>query len=59
MQTHFQAFVENGIFDKKTASLYRKNILEKGANGDPMENYVKFRGKEPTVDALMKRKGMQ
>lgn len=54
----FQAFVENGIFDKKTASLYRKNILEKGANGDPMENYVKFRGKEPTVDALMKRKGM-
>jgi peptidyl-dipeptidase Dcp len=54
----FQAFVENGIFDKKTASLYRKNVLEKGANGDPMENYVKFRGKEPSIDALMKRKGM-
>ena len=55
----FQAFVENGIFDKKTAALYRKNILEKGANGDPMENYVKFRGKEPSIEALLKRKGMQ
>ena len=55
----FQAFVENGLFDKKTASLYRKNILEKGANGDPMENYIKFRGKEPSIDALMKRKGMK
>lgn len=55
----FQAFVENGIFDKKTASLYRKNVLEKGANGDPMENYIKFRGKEPSIDALMKRKGMK
>lgn len=55
----FQAFVENGIFDKKTASLYRKNVLEKGANGDPMENYEKFRGKAPSIDALLKRKGMQ
>lgn len=55
----FQAFVENGLFDKKTASLYRKNILEKGANGDPMENYVNFRGREPSIDALMKRKGMK
>ena len=55
----FNAFVENGIFDKKTATLYRKNILEKGANGDPMENYVKFRGKEPSIDALLKRKGME
>ena len=55
----FNAFVEKGIFDKKTATLYRKYILEKGANGDPMENYVKFRGKEPSIDALLKRKGME
>lgn len=55
----FQAFVENGIFDKKTAKLFRDNVLAKGANGDPMENYVKFRGKEPSIDALLNRKGMQ
>jgi len=55
----FQAFVENGIFDKKTAKLYRDNVLAKGANGDPMDNYVAFRGKKPTIDALLKRKGMQ
>ncbi len=55
----FQAFVDNGIFDKKTAKLFRDNVLAKGANGDPMENYKKFRGKEPSIDALLARKGMQ
>ncbi len=55
----FQAFVENGIFDKKTAKLFRDNVLSKGASGDPMENYVAFRGKQPSIDALLKRKGMQ
>lgn len=55
----FQAFVENGILDKKTAKLFRDNVLSKGASGDPMENYVAFRGKEPSINALLKRKGMQ
>ncbi|NOZ45866.1 MAG: M3 family metallopeptidase [Chlorobi bacterium] len=55
----FEAFKENGIFDRKTATAFRKNILEKGGTGDEMEEYIAFRGKEPTIDALLKRKGIK
>jgi len=51
----FQAFKETGIFNKKTAGAFRTNILEKGGSKDPMELYKTFRGKEPTIDALLKR----
>lgn len=54
----FAAFKENGLFDKKTASKFRK-MLQSGNTVDPMVLYVEFRGKEPTVDALMKRDGIK
>lgn len=55
----FEAFKENGIFDKKTADLYRYNILEKGGSDDPMVLYKKFRGAEPQLDAMLKNRGMK
>lgn len=54
----FAAFQENGIFDRKTAEKYHR-MLEAGGTVDPMELYIEFRGKKPTVDALMKRDGIK
>lgn len=55
----FAAFKENGIFNKETAEAFRKNVLEKGNTEDPMSLYVKFRGKEPSIDALLERSGVK
>lgn len=54
----FAAFEENGIFDRKTADKFH-HMLEAGGTADPMELYVGFRGKKPTVDALLKRDGIK
>jgi len=54
----FSVFQENGIFDKSTAEKFRKSILEKGGTANPMELYIQFRGKQPTIDALIKRSGL-
>jgi peptidyl-dipeptidase Dcp len=54
----FEAFKENGIFDKATAESYRKNILEKDGTMDPMQMYVNFRGHEPEIGPLLKNKGL-
>lgn len=55
----FEAFKETGdIFDKKTATSFRKNILEKGDTEDPMVLYVNFRGAEPGTDPLLRRRGL-
>ena len=54
----FEAFKENGIFDKETATKFKENILHKGGTQKPMELYKQFRGKEPNVDALLKRAGL-
>lgn len=54
----FNAFEENGIFDKQTATLFRKNVLEKGDTEDPMILYKQFRGAEPDPAALIKRRGL-
>lgn len=54
----FAAFKENGIFDRKTADKFRK-MLQSGDTVDPMELYVEFRGKKPTVDALLVRDGIK
>lgn len=55
----FAAFKKNGIFDRETAEAFRKNVLEKGNTQDPMELYIKFRGQEPTIDALLERSGVK
>ena len=54
----FALFQERGIFDQKTATSFRKNILEKGGTEPPMELYKRFRGSEPSIEALMKRDGI-
>ncbi len=54
----FAAFKETGIFNPKTAAKFRK-LLQSGDTVDPMELYVEFRGKKPTVDALMIRDGIK
>ncbi len=54
----FQAFKETGdIFNKDVATSFRNNILARGGTDDPMDLYVKFRGRKPTPDALLKRLG--
>jgi peptidyl-dipeptidase Dcp len=54
----FNLFKEKGIFDTATALSYRKNILEKGGTADPMALYKSFRGQEPSIDALLERRGL-
>lgn len=54
----FAAFKENGIFDKKTADKFHK-MLQAGDTVDPMTLYVEFRGKRPSVDALLERDGIK
>jgi peptidyl-dipeptidase Dcp len=54
----FKHFLDTGLFNKNTATSFRKNILEKGGTDKPMNLYVKFRGKEPSIDALLKRSGL-
>jgi peptidyl-dipeptidase Dcp len=55
----FEAFEEKGIFNPSVGEAFRKEILEKGGTEHPMELYKKFRGREPRVDALLKRDGLQ
>jgi peptidyl-dipeptidase Dcp len=55
----FEAFKENGIFDKVTATAFRQNILEKGGIEDPMVLYKRFRGAEPKVEPLLERRGLK
>jgi len=53
----FAAFQENGLFDQETAAAFRTNILERRGAEDPEVLYLRFRGQEPSVEALLKRRG--
>ncbi|WP_420315638.1 M3 family metallopeptidase [Ekhidna sp.] len=55
----FSVFKQNGVFDKATADSFKENILSKGGTEHPMTLYKKFRGQEPTPDALLKRAGLK
>ena len=55
----FAVFKRHGIFDQKTAQSFRDNILSKGGTENPMTLYKRFRGGEPTIDALLKRNGIK
>jgi hypothetical protein len=55
----FSVFKKNGIFDQKTAESFRQNILSKGGTEHPMTLYKRFRGQEPTIDALLERNGIK
>jgi len=54
----FELFSEKGVFDPATARSFKENVLEKGGSEDPMELYVRFRGHEPSVDALLRNRGL-
>ncbi len=55
----FSVFKRHGIFNQETAQSFRDNILSKGGTEHPMTLYKRFRGGEPTIDALLKRNGIR
>lgn len=55
----FELFKERGVFDPETAASFKHNILEAGGSEDPMELFVRFRGHRPSVDALLRNRGLQ
>lgn len=54
----FGKFLENGIFDKKTGQEFLTHILEQGGSAEPLELFIRFRGREPQVDALLEQSGI-
>ncbi len=54
----YSLFEEKGIFDQTTGKSFLHNILEKGGSQDAMELFVDFRGREPTIDALLRHTGI-
>jgi len=54
----FSLFEEKGVFDLPTGRAFRRSILEKGGSREAMELYVDFRGREPTIDALLRHSGI-
>ena len=55
----FSVFKEKGIFSREVAQSFRDCILSKGGTEHPMTLYKRFRGQEPTIDALLKRNGIK
>ena len=55
----FSMFKEKGIFSQEVAQSFRENILSKGGTEHPMTLYKRFRGQEPTIEALLKRNGIK
>ncbi len=54
----FSKFEENGIFDRRTGEEFLHNILEQGGAYEPMELFIRFRGREPKIDALLRHSGL-
>lgn len=54
----FEAFKEKGLFDQATAKSFEENVLAKGATDDAMKQYAKFRGRKPSIEPLLKRRGL-
>lgn len=54
----YQAFKETSLYNSEMADAFRKNILEKGGTKEPMELYTAFRGKEPSIAPLLKKRGL-
>ena len=55
----FSLFKQRGIFNPEVADSFRRNILSKGGTEHPMTLYKRFRGQEPTIDALLIRNGIK
>ena len=54
----FSAFEENGIFCRDTGKKFLECILEQGGSREPMDLFMEFRGREPTIDALLRHSGL-
>ncbi|MCX6142272.1 MAG: M3 family metallopeptidase [Ignavibacteriales bacterium] len=54
----FEAFKEKGLFDHATAKAFMEHVLVKGATDDAMKQYEKFRGKKPSIEPLLKKRGL-
>ena len=54
----YSKFEENGIFHRKTGEEFLHCILEKGGSRDAMALFVDFRGREPSIDALLRHSGV-
>lgn len=54
----FSAFEETGIFNRETGNRFLHSILEQGGSREPMELFVEFRGREPSIDALLRHSGL-
>lgn len=55
----YAKFEENGILDRETGNLFMQNILEVGGARDPMDSFIAFRGRKPTIDALLRQSGIK
>ncbi|TCK03581.1 oligopeptidase A [Marinobacterium mangrovicola] len=55
----FSRFEEEGIFNPETGQSFRESILEQGGSREPMELFIAFRGREPSVDALLRHSGIE
>jgi oligopeptidase A len=54
----FSKFEERGVFDRATGEEFLRHILEQGGAHDPMELFERFRGRKPTIDALLRHSGL-
>lgn len=54
----FEAFRQHGLFDMETAKAFRVNILEKRGSDDPMKLYIRFRGREPEIEPMLRDRGL-
>ncbi|WP_240163493.1 M3 family metallopeptidase [Spirosoma taeanense] len=54
----FEVFKQKGLFDQKSAQSFRKNVLERGGTDEPMKLYRNFRGAEPDIKPLLRRRGL-
>ncbi len=54
----YSLFEENGIFDRATGQRFRREILERGGSEDPMQLFAAFRGRQPTIEALLRHSGL-
>lgn len=54
----FSKFEENGVFDRRTGEEFLHSILEQGGTYEPMELFIKFRGRKPSIEALLRHSGL-
>jgi peptidyl-dipeptidase Dcp len=54
----FEAFAQNGLFDRELGQSFRDNIISRGGSDDPMTLYMNFRGAEPSIEPLLKKRGL-